>query len=67
MGEWMKENPVLSGLINFALVILLTLFFCKIYIDYKTNEEMGQLKRQLNQIESATDTIITIIQDERED
>lgn len=61
MGEWIKENPVLSSLINFALIILITLFFCKVYIDYKTNKEMGQFKQQLNQIESATDTILTII------
>ena len=64
MGEWIKRNPILSALINFALCLLLVLAITKIYVDYKFNDEIGKLKQQLNTIESSTDTILEILKGE---
>ena len=32
MGEWLKDNPVLSSLINIALCIIIMLLFIRMYV-----------------------------------
>ena len=61
MGEWIKDNPILSSILNFALAIIIALFFAKIYIDYKTNNELGKLRQQLNEISEGQNTVIEIV------
>lgn len=63
MGEWIKRNPVLYALINFALCLLIGLFILKIYVDYRVNSKVHEIEQQLVRIEQSTDVILEIIKE----
>ena len=63
MGEWIKRNPVLYALINFALCLLIGLFILKIYVDYRVNSKVQEIEQQLVRIEQSTDVILEIIKE----
>lgn len=66
MGEWIKRNPVLYALINFALCLLIGLFILKIYVDYRVNSKVQEIEQQLVRIEQSTDVILEIIKERTE-
>lgn len=61
MNDWAKENPVMYSLIIFALGIMITIFFSKVYIDYKDQKKYDKFETQLNRIENGQETIHNII------
>lgn len=40
MGEWIKKNPLLYALINFALCLLIVTFAVKVYADYRIDDRI---------------------------
>jgi hypothetical protein len=62
MGEKIIENPILYAIINLAAVVIIMLFFCKIYIDVAIKIEMSN--RQ-DPIVEKLDTLINIYKNER--
>jgi hypothetical protein len=67
MGEWIKRNPVAYALINFALCILLASVLLRMYVDYKVNKEMIEIRQQLDSIEQSTNLIVDIIKENRDE
>ena len=64
MGEWMKENPVLSAVINCALCVILFFLLIKIYVDKRIDHRI--INEYQRPIVERLDTIIKLYNDERE-
>lgn len=69
MGEWMKNNPILSALINFALclIVLFAIFFTsvKTYIDRRIDYRI--IEEYQKPIVEKLDTLIILYSNERSD
>lgn len=40
MGDWLKNNPILSSFINISLCIIVILLFVRIYIDKRIDNRI---------------------------
>lgn len=40
MGEWLRENPVLSSLINIALCLIIVILLIKIYVNKRIDDRI---------------------------
>lgn len=65
MGEWIKRNPALYALINFALCLFICAFLLKIYVDYRVNKQVVDIQIQLDKIEQSTDFILQIVKENK--
>lgn len=64
MGEWIKENPVLSALINCALCLVILFLVIKIYVDKRIDNRI--IYEYQKPIVEKLDTLIKYYNDERE-
>lgn len=63
MEEWIKKNPILYALINFALSLLILMIAIKIYADYRIDHKI--IHEYQKPIVEKLDTIINLYRDER--
>lgn len=64
MGEWIKENPVLSSIINCALCLIIVFLLIKIYVDNRIDKRI--IYEYQKPIVEKLDTLIKLYSDERE-
>lgn len=64
MGEWIKENPVLSALINCTLCLVMLFLIIKIYVDKRIDNRI--IYEYQKPIVEKLDTLIKYYSDERE-
>lgn len=63
MGEWIKRNPIAYALINFTVCLLIGLAILKVYVDYRVDNKVKDIEKQLIRIEQSTDVILEIMKE----
>lgn len=64
MGEWIKDNPILSSIINCALCLIIVFLLIKIYVDNRIDKRI--IYEYQKPIVEKLDTLIKLYSDERE-
>jgi len=63
MGEWIRENPGLYAVLNFALCLIFLMIAVKVYADYRIDNRI--INEYQKPIVEKLDTLIKYYQDER--